>query len=267
MQLLRKPMLAALKLTSFDLAIKHHLTNNKFLLNTYNHKGYWFYGAKREQNTVNVFREWINPGDYVLEIGGHIGYFTTFFASLVNDNGKVDVFEPSDANLKYLNRNIAFHSKDSKNISVIEKGAGDTNGNLNFYIDPISGQNNSFVENFEGFFANREYSPESTAEPIKVTVEVVTLDSYFEGKTRFPNFVKIDVEGFEWNVIQGFKNTIEKSRPRLMIEIQKDSELLIEYFKSIDYSIFNDEKVEIHNHQEYLEVCSPNIFFKPNSST
>lgn len=266
MQLLRKSILTVLKISSFDWTIKHHLTNNKFLLNTYNHKGYWYYGAKREKSTVAVFREWIKPGDYVLEIGGHIGYFTTFFAALAGNSGKVDVFEPSDINLKYLNKNIEFQSKDSANISVIEKGAGDTNGNLDFYIDPISGQNNSFVENFEGFFANREHSPESNAEPIKVTVEVTTLDSYFANAVKFPDFVKIDVEGFEWNVIQGFKSTIEKSRPSLMIEIQKDSELLINYFKSINYSIFNDEKVEINDHKAYLEKCSPNIFFKPNLS-
>jgi FkbM family methyltransferase len=263
---IRISFLKILKKFAFDTTIKHHLTRSNFLLNTYTHKGYWFYGKKREENTIRLFREWISSKDYVLEIGGHIGYFTIFFISLVGKDGKVDVFEPSEENLKYLEPNISRSIAGlNPQISVIRKGAGDINGKLDFYLDPITGQNNSFVENFEGFFTNREYSPESSAQPIKVIVEVTTLDSYFEGKTEFPSFVKIDVEGFEWNVIQGFKKTIEKSRPSLMIEIQKDSELLINYFKGIDYSIFNDEKVEIITHEEYLQKCSPNIFFRPNS--
>lgn len=263
MNILRKTVLKGLKLTAFDINIKHHFTKNKFRLNTYTHKGYWYYGSKREESTIRAFQKWIKPNDYVLEIGAHIGYFTTFFADLVGKDGKVDVFEPSDANLKYLTQNIAFQDRELQTkISVIRKGAGDVNGTLDFYIDPITGQNNSFVENFEGFFVNREGSAESNAVLTKVSADVITLDSYFEGKTQFPDFVKIDVEGFEWNVIQGFKQTIEKHHPSLMIEIQKDAEDIINYFKQVGYLIYNDEMQEINNHNEYLKNNTPNIFFK-----
>lgn len=265
MKLVRKIALKILKATAFDTIIKHHFTNEKFLLNTYHHKGYWFYGSKREKNTIKVFQSWIKSGDYVLEIGGHIGFFSTFYACVVGGTGKVDVFEPSAENAKYLNRNIAFLPENQKRkVSVINKGAGDKNEKMEFYIDPISGQNNSFVKNFEGFLSNRELSAETKTELITENIDVITLDSYFEETTHFPDFVKIDVEGFEWNVIKGFAETITKSHPKLMIEIQTDAEEIINFFKEKRYSIYNDMLVEIKDYNEYLSKSTPNIFFRFN---
>lgn len=262
MNLVRKIILKILKAFQFNTTIKHHLTGMKFNLNTYTHKGYWYYGLKREKDTIEVFKSWIKPAQYVLEIGGHIGYFTTFFAYLVGENGKVDVFEPGMINLTYLKRNTSLLSDNlSKIVTIVNKGAGDINGVLEFYVDPISGQNNSFVKNFEGFYANRKKSAESNAELKIIETEVVKLDDYFQNKETFPDFVKIDVEGFEWSVISGFMNVIENSHPKLMIEIQADSEKIIKYFKHIGYYIYNDKLVEISNHQDYLVKKTPNIFF------
>ena len=265
MKLLRKMVLKLLKATAFDTTIKHHHTNGKFFLNSYSHKGYWYHGANRESNTVKIFNSWIKPGDFVLEIGGHIGYFTTFYAAKVGKNGKVDVFEPSDKNAKYLHRNINFLPADLKNIvTVVDKGAGDVNKVMDFYIDPISGQNNSFVEDFEGFFSSRENSAVKYVEPIKESVNVITLDSYFENVQRLPDFVKIDVEGFEWNVIQGFVRTIDNAHPSLMIEIQADSDKLIPFFKERNYTIYNDRLEEVIGLQDYATKKTPNMFFRFN---
>lgn len=262
MGLLRTVILKIVKATAFDTTIKHHYTNRKFLLNTYNHKGYWYHGANREANTVKMFQSWVKPGNYVLEIGAHIGYFSTLYADLVGKNGKVDVFEPSDKNAKYLEQNIGYLGDLASIVSVVKKGAGDVNEQLTFYIDPISGQNNSFVPEFDGFITSREKSAESHAEIITEIVDVITLDSYFESATRFPNFVKIDVEGFEWNVVQGFKTTIAKAKPSLMIEIQADADKIFEFFYSQGYTIFNDRLEVIGTFAEYASKRSPNIFFK-----
>lgn len=261
--MLRKIILKLLKITARDISITHHYNHEPFLLNSYNHKGYWYHGKKREQETVAVFKDWITNGDFVLEIGGHIGYFSTLYAHLVGETGKVVVFEPSFENLKYLTKNVQnVNASLRNNIQLVQKGAGDIIGELDFYIDPISGQNNSFVKDFDGFKTSRELSAEQDADVQVVKVPVITLDSFFENETLLPNFVKIDVEGFEWNVIQGFQKTIERGHPSLMIEIQADADKLIPYFKSVGYTIFNDKMKEINTIEEYVKFKSPNIFFK-----
>ena len=261
----RKIALKLLKLTAVDIKIKHHLTKYKFLLNTYHHKGYWYYGKKRKEKTIKVFKSAIKPNSFVLEIGGHIGYFTTFFAQLVGEGGKVVVFEPGNENLKYLNSNVKLLPVElQKAITVVNKGAADLDGKLDFYIDPITGQNNSFVKNFEVFFSNRENSADTKAELIKESVSVTRLDTWFQDKKTLPDFVKIDVEGFEWNVIQGFVKSIEQKHPDLMIEIHSDAEKIIQFFKENNYTIFNDELREIKDYKDYIKYKTSNMFFRPN---
>jgi hypothetical protein len=149
---MRNFLLVILKNLKFDFKLNHHYTGIRFLLNSYYHKGYWFYGSKREYSTIQNFIKIIKNGDYVIEIGGHIGYFSTLFSNIIGPDGKLDIFEPSVENLRYLKQNISFMpSKLSRGVSILEKGVGSENGFLDFYIDPITGQNNSFVKGLRGF--------------------------------------------------------------------------------------------------------------------
>jgi FkbM family methyltransferase len=204
----------------------------------------------------------IKNGDYVIEIGGHIGYFSTLFSKIIGSEGKLDVFEPSLENLKYLKQNVSLLPSELKNsVTVIEKGIGNENVFLDFFIDTITGQNNSFVKDFEGFYQNRKHSIEKNAKLSTVKVPVIKLDDYLQANEMQPDFIKIDVEGFEYNVILGAKATIENHKPNFMIEIQKDENEIISYFLSIDYNIYNDEWIKISCFNDYLEFKTPNIFF------
>jgi FkbM family methyltransferase len=262
MKILRYITLQFLKKINFNFNIRHHYTGYNFYINSYIHKGYWYYGKKRELNTIMLFKKLIIPCNVVLEIGGHIGYFTTLYAELVGNNGCVYVFEPSSENLTYLKKNISNLNYNLNSIiTVVPKGAGDTNEILDFYLDPITGQNNSFVKDFEGFYTNRENSADTHVDLKKTQVEVIRLDDFFTNIELLPDFVKIDVEGFELNVVNGFKSIIEKKRPNIMIEIQKDEKLIIDYFLSIGYFIFNDKMNSIKTFEDYLDFKTPNIFF------
>ena len=259
---MRKLVLFILKNLKFDFKLNHHYTGFKFFLNSYYHKGYWFYGSKREYSTIQNFLRIIQVGDYVIEVGGHIGYFSTLFSNIIGPDGKLDVFEPSEDNLKYLKKNIfLMPTKLSKEVSIIEKGVGDQNGILDFFIDPITGQNNSFVKDFDRFYENRKRSAEKNASLTVIHSPVIRLDDYLQNNTVNPNFIKIDVEGFEYNVILGAKNTIEKCKPNLMIEIQKNENEIISYFLSAGYNIFNDQWTKISNFDDYLKFKTLNIFF------
>ena len=80
---------------NFSIKWKHDVTKRPFILKTWSHKGYWFYGKHREYNEINRFKEFINKNDCVIDIGSHIGYTTQIFEELVGENGTVFAAEPT----------------------------------------------------------------------------------------------------------------------------------------------------------------------------
>ena len=94
-KLLRLLFFPILRKLDFEILWKHDITKRPVSLLTWLHKGYWFYGLEREFDEVERFKELINDGDCVLEVGGHIGYVTQIFEDLVGGNGLVYVAEPT----------------------------------------------------------------------------------------------------------------------------------------------------------------------------
>lgn len=84
---------------------------------------------------MQIFSEIIRPGDFVVELGGHIGHLTVYFAHLVGAEGRVLVFEPGPNNLPYIQRNIASH----KNVTLVAKAVSDFVGQTQFYIENLTG--------------------------------------------------------------------------------------------------------------------------------
>ena len=107
---------------------------------------------ERERNTMLLFKKLINNGDTVIEVGGHIGYISLYFSNLIGKEGLLYVFEPGINNLPYLKNNV----KEKHNIVVIEKAVGSCNARMPFYIENLSGQNNSFIKDFKGFIQNKK---------------------------------------------------------------------------------------------------------------
>ena len=87
---LRALILPIIKWTAFDFSMKHPWSNNgKVRLNSFLHKGYWYHRKNREKRSMLLFSSLIKEGDTVVEVGGHIGFISTYFASLV---GKMALF-------------------------------------------------------------------------------------------------------------------------------------------------------------------------------
>lgn len=150
-------------------------------------------------------------GMTIYDIGGYTGIHSIFFANAVRENGKVITFEPNPTNF----REIAFNLKinNFKNVRVFPLGIGKEKEILELNIDPIRYSRSSFDQKNQNIsFTNRRSR--------KVKVKIDSIDNLIKEKTiPPPNFVKIDVEGFESEVIQGMIFTIENYNPELFIEI------------------------------------------------
>ena len=233
---LRRIALPLLKLFNRDIFINHPWTGDKFKLSLFEHKGYWFYGKNRECDEMIAFGCLLCPGERVLEVGGHIGFISLYFANLVNPSGKVIVFEPGPNNLKYIKSNIA----KAGNVLLEVAGCSDLDGESVLYIDNLTGQNNSLVFNFDGLTANAKAAPGVQVSTTPVKISTIKIDTYCEQSAYHPDFIKIDVEGHELAVLRGAENLLGSEKPpMLMVEVQSDHQEIIAVVCNCGYCLFS----------------------------
>lgn len=195
-----------------DITIRHHFARTPFRLHSFQHKGYWFYGKRREPETMRFFAESIGVGDTALEVGGHIWYISVYLASLIGPRGRLWVLEPAENNLTYLKRNTHAFST----VTVVGMWAADVDGELTLYIEDLTGQNNSFVKDYAVLAGNAQ-SANVRPRIVEQRVPVVRLDTLVRENGLKPAFVKIDVEGFEHRALEGMVSVLSGFKPALMI--------------------------------------------------
>jgi FkbM family methyltransferase len=158
----------------------------------------------------------VERGSVAFDVGGHIGYVALYLAHLVGETGQVHVFEPGPNNISYVRHNIL----GKPNIILSTAAAGECAGTLPLYLEDLTGQNNSLISDFSTLRENEE-AAHVRARRSECHVEVVSLDAYCFAQDRRPGFIKIDVEGFEYEVLRGMQRVLGEVRPLLMIEMQR----------------------------------------------
>lgn len=149
-------------------------------------------------------------GDVFFDIGAHYGYFSLIASKLIGKSGKVVSFEASPKTYSVLAKNGA----NFQNISTNNLAVSDTNEDLIFYEFPnlYSEYNSLDVSQFENekWYANNK--------PQSVHIKSITMDNFIDEKGINPKVVKIDVEGAEFKVINGFKKYLAEHSPIIIIE-------------------------------------------------
>ena len=229
-------VIRALKLIGRDVTLRNAWTGDKLLLNTFRHKGYWFYGRQRELNTMSMFTALVKPGNLVIEVGGHIGFITQFFSHLVGDAGRVIVFEPGLNNLRYISQNISA----KPNIRMERVAVSDETGTAAFFEDNIGGQNNSLLANY------RRAETTANSHRMKLTkrqyeVQLTTLDRYVAENKLQPDFLKIDIEGNEYKALLGARNLLT-SIPALMVEVTENHDEVFDLLSNAGFELLNDKR-------------------------
>lgn len=252
--ILRKIMFPILRRLNFEYGWKHDITHRKLYLETWLHKGYWYYGSQRESSEVKMFSKLINKGDCVFEIGGHIGYVTQIFEDLVGAEGKVLVAEPTPKSRYLLKKNVRDATK------VLPFAMADLDGEMEFFSEEkFGGFTNSLVSEFteesnEGLSKSQQHTKESIS---KVTVEVKTVDSICEQYSVNPNFLKIDVEGAELLVLKGAKHVLQNVRA-LMVEVSRNHKEVFNFLKACNFIALDAEGLSL---EEDITEGNKNIFF------
>lgn len=217
-----------------------------------------FFNGCFEPNTVNAILKLLKPGNIAFDIGANVGCHCMLMANVVGSYGKVFAFEPTDWGFKKLKRNYELNSY---NNLVIERLA-------------LSDEKKIF-SNYE-FRSQWLVSAKLTSKE-KGQVDFITLDEYVKNISLDNiDFIKIDVDGYEYKIICGGQRVIQKFKPILIIEmgdtwlrsvgdtIEKLHSLLApfySFYRDQDYSLIPDvvEAVKrLPGDQTINVICIPN---------
>ena len=164
------------------------------------------------------------------------------------------MLEPSPDNLRYLRRNAAPHPE----IRIVEQAASDRAGQARFFLEDLSGQNSTLIEDYGNLSENRE-NAFSDAHYRAITVETITLDALIAQERLAPAFIKIDIEGAELLALRGMQHCLRHHRPKLMVEVTSDEELVMQLLADAGYAAYDSNLKPLVPG----EHTGPNRFFLP----
>ncbi len=148
--------------------------------------------------------EFVKDDSVVIDAGANIGIFSAFTASL-SPRVKVFAFEPSEQNCKTMRKTIEANDLNGR-IELFNEALGDRRGAGNLMINEIKESNDTLEESGYG---------ENSAARFKVErVFVNTIDDFVENRgLKRVDFIKIDTEGYEKQILKGAAKTIGRFSP------------------------------------------------------
>ena len=146
----------------------------------------------------------VKLGMTVIDIGAHIGYYTLLFAKCVGPKGRVVAFEPLPVNFELLKRNIQLN--ELPYVQTFSQAVYSRNEEIIITVpDELPYSGDASVYHGRGTKQFR--------------VPAIALDTFCDSSGLRPDIVKMDVEGTEYDVLMGAKKTIDRFRPKLLIEL------------------------------------------------
>jgi len=179
-----------------------------------------------EPEQVRYFLENLNTGATVFDIGANLGYYTLLFSQCVGETGRVVAFEPSPQVVHFLNCHV--RANRLTNVDIVQAAAGATSGRIRF--DTQSGSGTGRV-----------------TEAGESEVEVCRLDEKATEMNVWPDFLKVDVEGFAGDVLAGASEILSVSRPTIYLSLHGKLEKAqcTEVLKRHDYQFHATEDGEL----------------------
>jgi len=182
---------------------------------------------------TNFIRYFVEPGDTVFDVGANIGQKADLYLAA---GAKVICFEPQPDCLTILTQKY----QQNPNAFIVNKGLGEQAGTMQLSVCSDANYISTFSQKWKtGRFANYDWNQ-------TVTVEITTLDEMIK-LWGCPKFCKIDVEGFEHQVLKGLSIPIPYISFEFAIEFIEDTKNCISHLKSLGYKVFNIAKGEASN--------------------
>jgi FkbM family methyltransferase len=154
-----------------------------------------------------LFVRFLDPAGAFLDVGSHIGYYALYVRPRV---AHVFAFEPDPRNLPALSGNLGWH----QGITIVKKAVSSQAGHAGFVVPG------------ESAISHLQRPDEPGTGGVVIQVDVVTLDDFTAALPWKITGIKIDVEGFDFEVLKGAVNLLRRDHPLVLTEAGFSAELL-----------------------------------------
>jgi FkbM family methyltransferase len=182
-------------------------------------------------------------GKTIFDVGAFEGILTLFFAQQTGPEGRVVAFEPIPESYRRLSEHLELNGLADR-VTIRNIAVGSAPGQLTLANPPARRAHATGDEGIQHRLADR-------GEHVRViTVPVNSLNNEIaDVPLPDPDFVKIDVEGMELNVLEGLRATICRRKPKLYVEIhgtpleakRENAARVIRLLSSYGYSVHHVE--------------------------
>lgn len=199
-----------------------------------------YFPADYETDNFTFLRQYVKPGDQVLDIGAHIGLFAVSAAQLAGKSGKVYAFEPANETQQLLRHTISINDMQDV-IQPYEAAVGSHTGKITFYVSDIKGDNSNSLVSYKD---DRKLDAKE--------VDIFSIDDFVQQQqVKNLSFIKIDVEGAEYDALCGALNTLKNMKPVCIVAIHPEPiaskgdslEKIYDLIADCGYKIYHDHKV------------------------
>ena len=200
---------------------------------------YSFYKQLTDALNLSIIKEYVQPGQAVVDVGAHIGYYSRVLADSVGPGGKVYAFEPEARNFGFLKKN----TKKYPWVDSYNQAVGAASGSLNLFLsETLNVDHHTYASSNESRRA--------------VTIEAVSLDDFFSKEAKKISFIKMDIQGYEEAAVRGMIKVLQTHRPVVLTELWpwglqqagSSAARLLSHFDKCDYELYL-----INEHQNKLE--------------
>lgn len=218
-------------------------------------------GGSGELNTIKYIKKELKNIDkpIIFDVGANIGNYTKMLLKVFQENANIHTFEPSKHTFNMLKSKLS----DVDNVTLYNFGFGAENKQLTLYLNKKGSSLASIY--------NRKLDHFGIEMNLTEEINIETIDQFCtKNKIEFIHFLKIDVEGNEFNVLKGAENLLNNKKIQYiqfefggsMIDsryyFQDFYYLLIQNYKI--YRVLKDGIVQIKHYKEYYEIFEASNF-------
>jgi FkbM family methyltransferase len=155
---------------------------------------------------LRAFLDGSGSNGLLIDVGAHNGFFSLLYACAHPAN-RVLAFEPSDELRSRASHLVAINHL-SDRVEISSCAVSDKAEDISFFRDSAS-----------GFVQSQAFSGHENSGFTSVKLQATTLDYECQARQLKPSVIKVDVEGYEWEVLQGAQQTLKTHHPVIFLEL------------------------------------------------